>query len=289
MYAATDAIKKSLVQHNSKTSVSWIVYDVDTNTASTDWIDADAPPPNILAINPNNGHAHLFYGLETPVHNYAGASEKAIRYMGAVDIALTALLGADPGYAKFISKNPLHDRWQVVIPCKKLYTLDELSRGLDLGRNMDKRRNQPLVGYGRNCTLFHQLRRWAYTERRKDQQYLSYEFYAEAVRWRGLSLNAQFPQPLPHSEVRAISKSISKWTWQNMSAAGFKAWQRSKSIAGNKAKTSKSLKLRYEILKTMKACPEISQGDIAALLNVTRQTVNRHVKAIKGCNIPYIR
>jgi DNA-directed RNA polymerase specialized sigma24 family protein len=33
-------------------------------------------------------------------------------------------------------------------------------------------------------------------------------------------VNCQFPLPLPYSEIRAISKSISTWTWRRITPAG---------------------------------------------------------------------
>lgn len=281
MYATIEALKYALVQHNQKHSISWLVYDVDSNTATTDWLDAGAPIPNILVVNPQNGHAHLFYGLEVPVHNYEGASEKALRYLAAIDVALTKKLGADPGYNKLISKNPFHNRWVAVVPNQELYTLDKLARGLDLSKLLDGRRKQPAVGYGRNCNLFHDLRRWAYSERRKAQLYLSYDMFREAITWRGYALNAQFTPPLPATEVRATAKSVAKWTWKSMSPEGFREWQRRKSIAGNRVKQLKARQLEQNILQAVKECPQLSQGDIATMLGIQRETVNRHLSRLK--------
>ena len=281
MYAADTMLQKALAQHNAKHSLSWLVYDLDSESAFLDWQDVNAPPPNIVALNPDNGHAHLFYGLQVPVHNYATASHKALRYMAAVDIALTHALSADPGYSKLISKNPLHDRWIVLVPRADLYDLDELASWLDLKRYQDKRKRLPAEGYGRNCTLFETLRRWAYSERRKDQQYLSESMFQEAVTWRGLAINAEFVPPLPHSEVRSTCKSISRWTWARISREGFIAWQRKQSRAGNAAKQRKATERRERIVQTARECPELSQADIAAMCGVTQQTVSNHLRAYK--------
>lgn len=290
MYEATEALKKAIVQHNAKHSVAWLVYDLDSETAATDWIAPEVPIPNILAVNPDNGHAHLFYGLEVPVHDYYGASDKAKRYMAAVDIALTATLKADPAYSKFMSKNPLNERWSVVVPREELYTLETLSTSLDLDNLMDRRRNLPDVGYGRNCNLFHRLRKWAYSERRKPQMYFDYQMFFEACKWRALAINAEFDQPLPHSEVRATAKSVSKWTWRNMSEKGFREWAKRKGEASGRVRKAKSMELREKILETLQDCPQLSQGDIAALMGVRRETVNRHISALKnGCDLNYIR
>lgn len=272
-------ITRALVQHNAKHSLAWLVYDLDSETAALDWDDRHCPPPNLIAINPDNGHAHLFYGLEKPVHNYANASAKAQRYMGAIDLALTEKLGADPGYAKLISKNPIHERWRVFVPRVDLYDLDELASWLDLSKYQDRRRRLPREGLGRNCSLFETLRLWAYRERRKEQQYLSEELFRDACLWRALAINAEFTPPLPHCEVRATVRSVSRWTWRNMSREGFREYQRKVSRKAAEKRTAQSLELRARIIETARQCPSLAQADIAALCGCARETVNRHLRA----------
>jgi len=281
VYALADLVKKQFVQHNPKHSICWLCYDIDSETASADWIDQEAPIPNIIILNPGNGHAHIHYGLETPVHNYFKASDKAKRYMSAIDIALTYKLDADPGYSKLISKNPLNDRWQVVIPRNELYTLDTLAKGLDLTGLVDRRRKIEAFGLGRNETVFHAVRKWAYTERRKSQQYFNLEMFKEAVKWRALAVNAEFSAPLPHDEIRHITKSIASWTWKNLSPEGFKTWQKRKSEAGNRVKSEKSARLKAEIIKAIEQCPELSQKDIADMYGVTQKTVSVTLRQAK--------
>ena len=279
LYEAAEAIQRAIVQHNARHSLAWLVYDLDSETASTDWIDANAPPPNIMAVNPDNGHAHLLYGLDAPVHDYNGASAKALRYMGAIDVALTAKLGADPGYSKLLSKNPLHDRWNTVFPRNRLYTLDDLATGLDLDYYTDRRRRLPTVGLGRNCTLFEQLRRWAYRARR--QPFLSEEMFSEAVRNQALIINTDFTPPLPHTEVRATAKSVARWTWRRMSAEGFQQWQQSVSHRAAQKRRWEASQLRQRIVETAQQCPALTQEDIAAMYGITQKTVSVHLKRAK--------
>jgi len=292
MYPKERALRKALVQHNFRHSLSWLVYDLDSETAVLDWDDRFAPAPNIITVNRDNGHAHLFYGLETPVHNYQGASEKALRYLASIDVALTGKLGADPGYSKLISKNPLHDTWLTLYMRYELYDLDELADWVDLENFQDRRRRIPNVGYGRNCTLFEKLRRWAYRERR--QPYLSEEMFLEAVRNHALAINASFEPPLPHSEVRATAKSVAQWTWRKMSPEGFIERQtrlgKKGTIKAAEKRKAKSEELRSAICETAKQCPSLTQEDIAAMFGVTRKTVNKHLNQSKsGVTAPHIR
>ena len=278
VYPAEALLQKQVVQHNAKHSVSWLVYDIDSETSHNDWQDVNAPPPNIVAINRTNGHAHLFYGLERPIHNYHNASAKALRYMAAIDIALTVKLDADPGYAKLVSKNPVHDRWLVIVPRNDLYSLDELASWLDLKRYTDRRRKLPTEGLGRNCTLFENLRQWAYSERRKEQQYLSEDLFIEACRWRALSINADFNPPLPHAEVRATARSVARWTWRKMSIEGFNRWRDERAQKSIQTRRSRSLELRDRIVATKEQCPDLAQADIAAMCGVSQKTVSVHLR-----------
>ena len=91
-----------------------------------------SPPPTIVAQNPDNGHAHLIYGLDVAVRTAPDAKTGPLRYAAAVDCALRALLDADQGYAGLICKNPLHPHWRVTEWEPRLYELGDLDSWLDL-------------------------------------------------------------------------------------------------------------------------------------------------------------
>jgi hypothetical protein len=277
VYDKADLLRRAIVQYNAKHSIAWLAYDIDTPTARFDWSDRNSPPPNLLILNRANGHGHLLYGLEAPVHDYSEAKDKPRRYLAAVDVALTEELGADPRYSKLLCKNPLHDRWETESPRVRLYDLDELASWLDLSGLTDRRRRLPAVGLGRNCSLFEDLRRWAYRARR--EPFLSEEMFRETVLHHAYALNGEFTPPLPHAEVRSVAKSVSRWTWRRMSDEGFRAWgdaRRAKSIA---MKRQSAAELRETIVRTAQECPGLTHEDIAALCGVHRVTVTRHLSA----------
>jgi len=278
----SELIRKAMIQFNWKHSIGFLAYDLDRETARFDWEDnPHIPPPNILILNPNNGHAHYLYALEKPVHKYEGASEKALRYLASVDVAMTETLKADPGFAKLLCKNPLSDRWIVIYPRQEVYDLDELASWVDLEKYQDRRKRLPAVGYGRNCTLFETLRIWAYRERRRGKPYLSEELFHLCVLGYAHTINADFDTPLPHSEVRSTAKSVSRWTWRRLSAEGFNSWgnnRRSKSVTTIQGK---ALDLRKRIVDTAYQCPTLTQEDIAAMMGCSRMTVSRHLQAHK--------
>jgi len=206
-----EAMRKRFIQPNGPTHLYWLVYDVDRSTASYDWDDLRAPPPNICAMNPDNGHAHLFYGLEVPVRKAPDAQLKPLRYAAAVEWALCQKLDADYGYAGLIAKNPLHDHWTVTTYEQNAYSLGWLAEYIDLER-VDYRTRPTAYGLGRNCTLFNQLRHWAY--RAKSAQNWDLTSWKIAVLERAAGLNT-FPAPLPLSEIRSTAKSVARWVWAN--------------------------------------------------------------------------
>ena len=275
----SELIQKAKVQYNWKHSVKFLGYDDDSDEAIHNWQDRNCPPPNLLVASTVSGHAHLLYALETPVHKYDSARKAPLRYLGAVDVALTKALGADPGYTKLICNNPLSDRWVVFCFRQEPYDLDELASWLDLEPYQDRRKRLPAVGYGRNCTLFERLRLTAYKERR--QPSLSEDIFLYHVQSRAMAINATFDKPLPMSEVRSTAKSVGKWTWTHMSPEGFREWQRRNGKRSGAVRAAKALELREQIIQTIQDCPTLTQGEIAALHGITQPAVSMHLREYK--------
>ncbi len=268
-------IERAIIQFNWKHSIGFLAYDLDSETALFDWYDNNNPPPNILVLNRSNGHAHYLYALERPIHNYSDAREKPLRYLAAIDVAMTAELHADPGYSKLLCKNPLSDEWIVTYPRHEVYDLDELASWVDLDAYRDRRKRLPGIGYGRNCRLFETLRIWAYRARR--QPYLSEELFHGRVLCHGLSINAGFTPPLPHNEVRSTAKSVSRWIWRRMSMSGFIEHQREMGKRSGRVRKAKSLELRQRIVEAAEQCPNLVQADIAAMIGCSQQAVSYHL------------
>ena len=226
------AVKRRYIQPNHPNSKLWLLYDIDRATGPEEVTDdLNLPAPTIWVKNRANGHAHALYALETPVHMNPSSSAQAIRFAGALDVAMSAALDADPGYAGLICKNPLHSFWETYT-LGNVYDLAELAEYVDLNRFSDRRRNLPDVGLGRNVTLFERLRTWAYRAIR--QGWPHYEQWLRACESRAQGYN-DFEAPLPLSEVKATAKSVAKWTHKNMSPAGFSAVQASRGRRGGKA------------------------------------------------------
>ena len=78
------AVKKPYIQVNSPVTTIYFVFDDDKNDAALSWFDSNLPAPYWTTQNPENGHAHICYKLEIPLHTSEFSSIKAIKYAQAV-------------------------------------------------------------------------------------------------------------------------------------------------------------------------------------------------------------
>lgn len=213
------------------------MFDLDYAGAAFAWEKSNLPPPTLTVTNPENGHAHLLYGLLTPVAMSDAARDAPIRYAAALQAALLAKLCADPGYAGLIAKNPFHEAWHTQW-LQHLYTLGDLAEYVNLPKRLPKRSELTGVGLGRNCTLFDELRAWAYQWVREYQSNdASATQWHSAVQGQAERLNA-FDLPLAFNEVKAVAKSVARWTWLHFSDAAFSALQSARGKRGGRPKTT---------------------------------------------------
>lgn len=222
------------IQPNGPMMCGWLVFDLDFAGAAFAWDDNGLPVPTITAINPANSHAHLFYGLESPVALSDAAHDAPIRYAAAVQAAFRSKLGADPGYAGLIAKNPLCPDWKV-IPVGKIYELGELAEYVHLPKS---RPSAQQTGLGRNCTLFDELRAWAYrnvlVEKRNGADFA----YWLAVTTAQASRLNSFSVPLAGDEMHSIAKSVAKWTWSNFTDARLSEIQSARGKLGGRPRST---------------------------------------------------
>ncbi len=197
-------------------------FDIDTEGGGAAWIEAELPAPNLVIVNPRNGHAHLVYLLGAWVQTDFGDSRrlKVVRYAAAIERAYTAALGADPAYTGRFQHNPLSDAYVTKIGRDAPYSLDELARYVDL--NEPALKKNPPLGIGRNVETFNRLRRWAYVAV-TDWRIGTYEAWCGAVADRGgqiaADVGAESPRgPLKANEVGHIVKSVARWVWERYSA-----------------------------------------------------------------------
>lgn len=273
------ALGARYIQPNGPTHRHWIVFDVDHAAATLVWDDVGAPAPNITVTNRANGHAHLIYGLETPIRTAPDGNVAPLRYAAAIEAALRTKLEADLGYSGLICKNPLHSHWLVQVWEPEPYDLDWLADYLDLSP-YNGRKQLPAYGLGRNCTLFEKMRQWAYKAIR--QGWPEFNEWLAACVDRASGYNAQFEQPLPTNEVRHTAQSIAKWTHRHLSPVGFSAIQAIRGANGGKVskRPTRTGKTKADLLPEVIRLKGLgySNRDIAEDLHVSASTVSLYLK-----------
>lgn len=210
------AARLPYIQANRPGVCAWLIFDIDRPKAALAWEEAGLPAPTWMTINPENGHAHLVWGLASPVTVSEQGSRKAVRYLQAIRCAFAELLGADPDYSGLITKNPAHESWRTW-NTGKLYELGELEEYVDLKgvKGSRVRYTEGMeAGFGRNVQLFNTLRKWAYQEIQSGSSMPHYEDWANHVHARAERLNQGLADPLRPIELRSIAKSVARWVWK---------------------------------------------------------------------------
>lgn len=255
----------------------WMPFDIDRAGGGLAWEDANLPMPAWAAINKENAHAHIAWGLSAAVLTGDGARDAPLRYLCAVESAYRDKLQADHGYSGLITKNPLHPLWRVFCGTPHLYDLAELSEYVDIDRHRPKRGKVEEVGLGRNCTLFDWLRQWAYEAVRRHRDTRNYVLWQAEAYDKALERNGDFVYPLDPRECWHIAKSVAKWTWRKDAdvRAKFIDRQRRKGqkggVASGLARLSASENKRASA--RLMALQGLTQAAIAAGLGVTDRTV----------------
>lgn len=211
------ALTKSYIQANPPHLRVWSLYDIDRPGGGLAWEDGNLPPPSWAAVNKQNGHAHLAYGLGAPVLTASMEARQApLRYLNAVESAFRARLQGDAGFSGLITKNPAHPLWWTLRGPQLAYELGELAEWVDLERFKARPGVQVAeVGLGRNVTVFDFVRLWSYKNvRRFKGQQGGFVHWQKAVLDRCGARNGDFPYPLDPRELYHIARSVAKWTWQ---------------------------------------------------------------------------
>lgn len=227
------ALRCRYIQFNGPASYEWLLLDIDRPGAYYASGDANLPPPNVIMVNPENGHAHCAYRLEAPVAKHFNARLKPLQYFTAVLRGYTNRLGADKRYAGLIAKNPLHPAWHTEWCRQKPYSLHEMGDWLfDEDTRYDPR-PEVQFGAGRNITLFDELRYFGDREvlafQRGGDDDSAFKSRLEAV---AHGINLQFEVPLRSSEVRSVVRSTAKWISRRFSPKNFEAVQSRRGKAG---------------------------------------------------------
>lgn len=275
------AITKPYIQANPPHLRVWAIFDIDRPGAALAWEDAHLPPPTWTAMNLENGHAHLVWGLSAPVLACGRDARQAPqRYLAGIEAYYTDKLRADRGFSGLITKNPAHEAWRVLRGPTSAYSLDELAEWLPGLEKYIPKPNFVQVaeqsGFGRNVTLFDRLRLWSYQAIRSHWSDSSHNEWLDACFYKALEFNHDFPTPLHESEVYHIAKSVSRWTERRFSHSGFLEWQAAQARKGGLARSKKYASKRVTATKMREA--GATMVEIADELGVAERSVRRWLR-----------
>src|SRR6478672_13149745 len=209
-------------QPNAPTLKRWMVFDLDHTASYFQPEERHFLEPNFIAVNRKNGHAHVGYCLADPVSAGAKSSDKALSFFQDVERGIRKRLGGDPSYQGFLCKNPCHTNWEVDWQAVRPYDLHRLNDCLDKKDKIKPRKGHECDGFGRNCTLFNDLRKISYSEAlkfKKDNR--TFAEFAQFVEGASLALNLQFPVPLHVAEAKGVARSVAKWIWPRFDVEKF--------------------------------------------------------------------
>lgn len=282
------AIKRKYIQANPPHLRVWSIYDLDYSGAAFAWEAANLPAPSWAAVNRENGHAHLAYGLSAPVLVDSPDMRQApMRYLCAVEAAFRTTLKADLGYSGLITKNPAHPLWKVLRGHTHYYELSYLAEFIDLKKFTPKNGVKiEEIGLMRNVTLFDWLRKWAYKNVRhyKNCGLKGWNDWLADCNMKALERNGEFINHLDGREVWHITKSVAKWTYRTFdidaSDAKFSKLQAHRGAKGGKASGESRLMVNEDkrVTARLMRVHGTSQQTIADELGVSQMSVCRWLR-----------
>ena len=270
------ALEKSYIQINPPSQCFWLIFDVDHSLGAFAWEKANLPPPCWVAVNPENGHSHIVYALKHPVTTSEFAHKKPLQYLAAIEQGFISALNSDPNYVGLITKNPTSEKWHVFGVLNHSYELDELAEWVSISQShKPHQKASECSSLGRNCYLFDKLRKWSYQAVRRYRGGDYKTWHAEVLS-KAHEYN-DFRVPMVESEIRAISKSVSKWVWIKDSDAEIKFKQR-QAIKGRKGGLAKGTSnYNKKLISKILYEEGNSLTSIARDLKVTTMTLRRWI------------
>ncbi len=275
------ALQCSEIKANDNKRIVCITVDVDSETASTAWLDAEIAPPNLVIQNPTNGHAHLVWLFDDVL--YLSTQHNAPRYAKAIQRALTFALapfGGDPSFSwpNAFMHNPFHERYRTREIHNRLYRLDDLAQGLDLQpiRHCQTTTIQDIAGLQegeRNEGLFRFLLSSAprVMGRCKDST-----AYYEQMADLAFGTNATFDPPLPTKEVGTTLKSVLHY--RRFRKRNRAAERKAKRHADGHSKERFDREMRARIVETHRLAKlKTPWAEIARRIGVTPRTIARYL------------
>ncbi|SIN96796.1 replication initiation protein [Halodesulfovibrio marinisediminis] len=253
-----EALQRGNYVQLSRREHAYLGVDLDYQGAATRWEEVNLPEPTLILINPETGHANVFWELKVPVlkacrMNNNNVRGKPVKWFKAIQKGFTKVLDGDFGYTSASIKNPFSSNW-IVIWRDKQYSLEELAEyspeESTCGYFM---RDEDVDFAGRNDELFYVIRKKAYQLVFKlDSDLFDARVEEEAHAYNEQTIPVNWPDrgPLPRSEVQGVARGIIRWVHQHKYDTGFK--QRAKNHGVMKLpKIDKSLPEDVKEIATM--------------------------------------
>lgn len=245
----TAAIRKRFIQANPRRMVNAIVVDIDRPSAVMDALERPHEHPDPSWVIETDRGAHVGWWLSDPVCRSDYAAVKPLRYAARIQEGLVKLLGADPAFTGFITRNPTFPALapgEVIWGADTAYELADM-RTSTMPRILPKKARTARSDLGRNCALFEEGRHAIYRLNR-EMNYPGADALYRVSLSHLLDLNGSISSdaggPLPTSEVRSIASSIAKWTAKNHTSQSFIQRQRR---ASEKSAEARGGKLRKQV------------------------------------------
>lgn len=235
--SANDALRYEYIETNPACVQSLVIADVDTADVRDMHLLLPMPAPTWVVAHPLPGGmvtGHIAYGLATPVITTDAAHRRPVNLLARIEIGIRDVFQADVSYAGRFTKNPLRPpAGQMTLwggegeELPPLYGLRELAAALDtLGALPSARDRRPrkASGIGRNVDVFERVRKWSYGAVRR---YWSdgYDDWSEAVfaktSFVNMALQDEGREPLPDTEIKHLSRSVSSWVWRRFTPESF--------------------------------------------------------------------
>src|SRR5690606_24863289 len=113
-------------------------------------------------------------------------------------------------------------------------------------------------GLGRNCNIFNDLREYAYSAIRQANGFE--QFHSDCFAY-ALNLNVALTSPLLLSEIKAIAKSIARWTFAKFDNSKFSAIQAERGSMKGKGKREQGIEMLKNGYSTREIMEALSVSD----------------------------
>lgn len=255
--------------------------------------------PNFVSFNPTNGNHQCYWLLRDHVHCHKEAKRnKPYKYLRQIEKAIDHKYQGDKHFARAISKNPFHERWDTVWLHDRRHSLQEIHHGLELDLrkvagytpiSTAKMHRKAKQGNGkRNTTIFNNVRYRAYREvsKYKVMDGITFDDWLTVVtQWCVRENVWEDTEPLPKSAVVATAKQIARFCWyvynppkQNIKPKMTKeqvkeAQRNAQKITKAKQRGSSEAAIKEAIAQLKASDKRVTKAAVSRIVGLSRQNV----------------